>query len=395
MLRLRSGVAWLAALAVLAPAAEVVRPWILPPLDGELTGEFTPLLLPGAPALRWKMTVRTTQPRVRTLEYTVEGPGLTARGGAVLDPRGEGDWSLAEAAIDLAKWFDWIAPQFGAATAGLKFSGGLTVRGIGTWREGRLRGQAAITLRDGRLEDPAHKVLVEGLAGAVTIAEIHTGRTAAAQVITWQGGNYDVIPIGAGRIEFAFDGEKLRVSDAVISLLGGELQAGSLVFSVAQPEFSVTAQMRGIDLDKILFLLPPVLSAAQGRLDGRIALQRDAAGFQLGLGQFSVRPGESVDLRLAPTPGLLSARLPAAVRKNYPGLSQLELGGIPLRAELLNVTLTPAGDAQGRTATVHLVGGPIDPNLRAPVDLNINVRGSLDSLVKFGSDSRLRFGGRP
>ena len=383
----------LAMLAAHGPAVEVVRPWILPPLDGELAGEFTPLLLPGAPALQWRITVRTAQPRVRTIECTVEGPGLKLRGGAALDPRGEGTWNLAEAEIDLAQWFDWIAPQLGSAAVGLKFSGTVTLRGAGTWREGVMGGRADVTLRDGRLEDPAHKVLVEGLGGTATIEDLRTGRTAAAQVLTWRGGHYDVIPIGAGRVEFAFDGERLRVSDAVVSLLGGELQSGSLVFSLTQPEFAVTARIRGIDLAQVLFLLPPVLAMAQGRLDGHVALRRDGAGFQIGVGQFSMRPGESVDLRFAPTPGLLSSRLPDAIRKHYPGLTHLEMGGIPLRAELLDVTLTPTGDADGRTATVHIIGGPIDPNLRAPVDLSINVRGSLDSLVKFGSDSRLRFGG--
>ena len=70
---------------------------------------------------------------------------------------------------------------------------------------------------------------------------------------------------------------------------------------------------------------------------------------------------------------------------------------VHLRARDLEITLTPAGDEQGRTGWVHIVGGPTDPELTAPLDLTINIRGSLDALVKLGAelgtDSRLRFSG--
>jgi hypothetical protein len=70
------------------------------------------------------------------------------------------------------------------------------------------------------------------------------------------------------------------------------------------------------------------------------------------------------------------------------------MGQMPLRAEVLEVTFTPLGDAAGRTAWVHLAGGPVDPNLKAPIDLTVNVQGPLQSLIRFGTNSRLRFGGQ-
>jgi hypothetical protein len=66
---------------------------------------------------------------------------------------------------------------------------------------------------------------------------------------------------------------------------------------------------------------------------------------------------------------------------------------MPLRAESLEVTFTPTGDDAGRTAWVHVTGGPADPALRAPIDLTMNVRGPLQQLIQFGTNSRLRFGG--
>ena len=81
------------------------------------------------------------------------------------------------------------------------------------------------------------------------------------------------------------------------------------------------------------------------------------------------------------------------VLQHYPGLKKIEMGEAPLRAEELEVTFTPGGDSEGRTARVHIAGGPVDPNLKAPIDLNVNVRGPLQSLIQFGTNSRLRFGG--
>jgi hypothetical protein len=314
------------------------------------------------------------------------------RGEAVLDPHGEGTWTLTEAAIDLGEWFGWVAAKFLPAAAGTSLGGVLTVHGGGTWRGGMLGGRAEVDLKDGRYEDAVRKLVVEGVSLHVTLDDLAARRTGAAQRLTWQGGHYDVVPFGEGRVEFALQGEALHVSTATLAIFGGELQTGAMAMSAEHPNFSVTAQMKGIDVGKLLFLLPPVLAAAQGRLDGRIALRRDAAGLQLGVGRLSLRQGETADLRFTPTPGLLSSRLPVAVKAHYPGLGHLETGGIPLRAELLEVILTPAGDEEGRTASVRIAGGPADPAFKAPVDLQINVRGPLESLVKFGTDSKLHFG---
>src|SRR5690606_14321121 len=109
---------------------------------------------------------------------------------------------------------------------------------------------------------------------------------------------------------------------------------------------------------------------------------RTPNGVQIGNGTLALRAGETADLRLAPTPGLLSSSLPETVLKVYPGLGKIETGEVPIRAERLEVAFTPSGDAQGRTAAIRVVGGPEDPRLRAPVDLNINVRGPLEQLIK-------------
>lgn len=371
--------------------------WKWPPLDGDLAGDFAPTLLGGAPGLKWKLSIRTPKPRERTVTFHVEGLGARVRGEATLDPAGEGTWRIDEADIDLAEWFGWVAPQLSPDLASVSAAGRLTAVAAGTWRGGQLGGRATARLREGRVDDSRRKVLLEGISVDVEFEDLAALRTAPEQVFTWRSGRYDVVPLGVGRIEFAMDREQVRVTSALIDVFGGELQVGSLVVSTTRPEFSVDARMVGVAVDQILFLLPPVLSEARGRLDGNVALKRDEHGIQIGDGRLSLREGETADLRLAVKPGWLSTSLPPDIVKVFPGFRKIETGEVPIRARVLEITLTPLGDAKGRTAWVHVAGGASDPDLTAPLDLNVDVHGPLDELMKIGAelgtDSRLRFSG--
>lgn len=388
----RGARSYLAACVFAAAGFGAERPWIIPPVDGEASGEFTALLLPGAPPVQWKLAVSSARPRERDATVEITGPGLKLVAHAVLDARGDGTWTVDSGTVDLGEWYGWVVPRVAPAAGAASLSGTLVIRGAGTWRAGGLGGRVELSLRDGRYEDAARKLSVEGLAADLRIGDLLTRRTEGEQEVTWTSGRYDTVPFGAGRVAFQFDGRSVRVHSARLAVLGGEIETGELTVSTATAEVAVKARVSGVDLGRMLFLLPPVLAAAQGRLDGSLSLQRGADGIQIGVGRLSLRQGESAELRLAPTPGLLSTQLPPSVRQHYPGLVQLETGGIPLKADVLEVTLTPAGDSEGRTAAVRIEGGPVDPNLRAPVVLQVNVRGPLDSLVKFGTDSRLRFG---
>jgi hypothetical protein len=383
--------------ALTRAAAPGAADWKLPPLDGELAGEFDPVLLGGAPKLKWHLTLRTEKPRERTVAFRIEGYGFRVSGDARLDPLGEGTWRIAEAEITLGEWFGWLAPRVLPDLAAASGSGTLQIRGEGTWRGGKLGGRASLSLREGRIDDPARKVMFEGISVDVEVSDLAARRTEPAQVFTWRSGRYDTVPLGVGRIEFAVDGDDVRVNEAAIDVFGGELRVGSLEMSTSRPEFSVVARMSGIAVDQILFLLPPVLSEARGRLDGNVALKRDATGIQIGNGRLALREGETADLRLAVKPGWLTTSLPPDIVKYFPGFQKIESGAIPIRARVLEITLTPLGDAQGRTAWVHVEGGPTDPELTAPIDATVNVRGPLDQLVKIGAElgtnSRLRFSG--
>lgn len=371
--------------------------WRVPPLDGELAGELTAPMLGGAPAVKWSLNIRTSKPLERTVAFAVEGRGVKIHGDARLNPAGEGAWRIAEAEVDLAEWFGWLVPRLVPDLAQATASGMVRFHGEGTWERGVLGGKAAFSLREGRIDDPARQIMLEGISVDVEVADLAARRTEPEQVFTWRSGRYNGIALGVGRIEALLDGDRIRVNNAALDVFGGELRVGSLAMSTSKPEFSVIAQMNGVSVDQVLFLLPPVLSEAHGRLDGEVALKRDATGIQIGDGRLTLRQGETADLRLAIKPGWLSTALPPEILKYFPGFRKIETGEIPIRARVLEITLTPLGDAAGRTAWVHVAGGPSDPELTAPIDTTVNVRGPLEELVKIGaelgSNSRLRFSG--
>lgn len=390
---------WACALLLVAAPARAAAPpgsWILPPLDGELAGEFSADLLGGAPPLNWKLSVRTEKPLERTVEFQFDGSGFRLRGDARLDPKGEGAWRIAAAEIDLAVWFGWLAPRYLPYYAAAAAAGRLELTGEGTWRGRVFGGKASLSLRDGRIDDPARKFLLEGISVDVAVADIAARRTEPAQVFTWRNGRYDVVTLGVGRIEFALDGDRLTVNKAAIDMFGGELNVGSLVMSLTRPEYSVVARLVGVAVDQIMVLMPALFSEARGSMDGEVRLKRDARGIQIGDGHFALREGETADLRLAIKPGWLSTALPPQILKVFPTYQKIETGEIPLRARVLELTITPLGDEQGRTAWAHIVGGPNDPELTAPIDTKVNVRGPLDQLINlgadFGTNSFLSFG---
>jgi len=383
---------------VTANQAEVSSPpaaWRIPPVDGELAGEFRPLTIPNAPSLKWRVVAQALPGRVRAADLFVDGPGTHLQVELRLDPAGNGTWRLIAGEMDLAVWSASAAAFLGQEFAGASVRGLIRADGDGTILDGTLGGRAQFSLRNGRIEDTARKLLIEGVQLDLMMQDLAKRQSAARQSLTWTGGHYDAIAFGLGNVDFTLSGEDVLVDEASTEVFGGEVVLASFVFSTVRREASVIARVIGVDVKFLLPLLPNVLSDARGRVDGSVSLHRSQAGVRFGGGSLALRAGETADLRLAPAPGLLSGSLPETVLKYYPGLGKIETGEVPLRAETLEVSFTPGGDPQGRTASVRIVGGPVDPSLRAPVDLNINVRGPLESLIKFGTDSRLRFGTKP
>jgi hypothetical protein len=376
-----AGAAW-------AGVAEVPLP--VPPLDGSFSAEIAPLLFPGAPTTRVEVTARTSAAGVRELVFHVRADGLTLDGDATLGAGGEGEWRLKQGVVDLAVWSGPAISRLASAGAGAA-RGRLRITAAGSWRGGVWGGAAEFALEQGGYENPGKKLSLSGVSARVRIPDLRNWRSEPGQVLEWEGGRFDALAVGAGRVRFRLEDNAVHIEEAAVAVLGGELSVvrASVAFNAAS--YSLAARMSGVQLAELLPFLPPLLASARGRLDGRISLRSDADGVRIDSGHLALRAGETAELRFLPTPGVISGQLPQLVRQYYPGLLQLESGGSPLRAERLEVVMNASGDETGRTAVVSLEGGPSDPALRAPVVIQVNVRGPLDQVVAFGTHSRLRF----
>lgn len=387
----RVGVFCLLPFAV-APAVAAEGPWRLPPVVGEMAADVQLASVPGAPALQARVTAAVPAPGRRRAELSLSGEGTAITVELDLDAAGYGTWRVEGARLDLAAWSVAAARQLGAEFAGATVGGVLEFYGDGTLHAGGWTGRGVFRLRDGRIDHAADGVVVEGLGLDLVVDDLAARRSAPAQSLTWRGGRYDPVPFGRGHVEFALAGDRVDVGEASIEVFGGEIVLGSFAFSTLSRDFAVVARLVGLELAQVLPLLPPVLATAEGQVDGLVTLSRTPAGLAIGTGRLALRSGRTAEVRLSPTPGLISGTLPPKVLEYYPGLGGIEAGRIPIRAEIFELAFTPGGDAQGRTASVRLAGGPFDPALRAPIDLTVNVSGPLESLLKFGTHSRLKFG---
>ncbi len=393
MSRLSLSVIALCVSAQVGAAQSVPGSWKLPLIEGKLEGDWSDVFSPGGPSLHWSITSTAPRPRERAMSLVVNGPGVKIRAEATLDPLGNGAWELREAELDLAQWWSLAAALAGSTWDGIGAGGTLSAHGAGMLLGGVPAGRVQLAWRNGRIDDLAHKLVIEGITADVIFEDVAARRTAPAQTIAWTGGRYDLVELGVGRALIALDGDQLRLEDVQVAVFGGDVRLSAVKVSLSRPDVEMTVQIFGVDAALVLPLFPEIATSASGRLDGSLSLRRDDQGLHLGPGRLTLPPGGTADVRLKPTPGLLTASLPDSVRKHYPGLADLEAGRVPMRAELLEVVFDPAGDAEGRTARVRLVGGPVDPRMRAPIDLNVNIRGPLETVVQFGTNSRLQWGG--
>jgi hypothetical protein len=115
-------------------AAEELR---LPPIAGELSGDFTLLLVAGAPKLHWTLALSAPSSVLRTAQLTVDGDATHARIDLELDASGNGRWRLRDGHARLKSW-----------GGGQLTEGDASVQGEGTLRAGKFDGKLALELRE-------------------------------------------------------------------------------------------------------------------------------------------------------------------------------------------------------------------------------------------------------
>ncbi|MBI3886479.1 MAG: hypothetical protein HY302_12230, partial [Opitutae bacterium] len=104
----------------------------------------------------------------------------------------------------------------------------------------------------------------------------------------------------------------------------------------------------------------------------------------------ALKPGVYAEVQFNAA-GLLTAGVkPTDAR--YLVLNKIESGLLRLKVGEMRLEVRPPNAPPGRSATLHLAGEPVDPEVKAPVTLDLNVNGPLERLLDLGLDARTRFG---
>lgn len=383
----------------------------LPPLSGELGGDLTPLLIPGLPALHWKVSLREgTVPGERRAELTTEGPGLRARAEVHLTALGEGRWRLLEGQLDAARWFALLAPKFFPALTGAVVTGELAVTGEGTLHEGKFPGRVQIELQDGAIHDAANSWTVAGISWRGTLRQIPTLATDGPFKLTFREATIAGIALHDGAIELSIDAnENIHVARATAAMLDGHVEVAPFDFPLAKPEMKSDVHFTAIEIKRLAAFLPPVLADATGKVSGRMAVGWSAAaGLSPGTGRLQIDPGAAASLRLAPKPGFLTSRVPqrlallpkslgplarmfSPINPAYETLRAIEMGEMRLEVDSLDVGLRPDGDPSGRTARVVLTARPAAKATAVEsVRFEVNVSGPLADLLRLGLEGKIQ-----
>lgn len=365
----------------------------LPPIEGELAGKFLSPGLPSAPPVDWKLTVRLGDKGRRHAELAADATGARVDVRADVDAAtGDGTWRIEVGELDAAVWFPAVAAKLGDVLAAGELSGKISVTGEGTLRAGAPSGAVVLTLSGERLALPTQKLEFTGLALRVSLPQLPS--LALKGELTFAAGRAAGLALSEGRVVFDCEETgRLRVNEARVRGLGGSVSIAPFAIQMSEPTIALTATLAGIDLAQIVTYLPSALSEARGRVDGEQTVNwSKAAGLSFGAGWMRLADGAPATVRLAPAPGLITAQLKVG-NPAFPALQRVELGQTPLHVRLLSAEFQPAGDALGRTASVHLEAEPVDSQLIAPLLMEVNVSGPLDQLIKIGLDDRMRVGG--
>jgi len=282
-----------------------------------------------------------------------------------------------------------IADQFGAPLLpDWEFSGRLRVSGAWSSASRFEAEPLQVALLDLRVAKADQSLLAEGIEGSLRLTD-------PVNLVSAPGQELRVRHVRSGQQEA--DGvlmrlqilgtDRLRIEALKLSVFGGQVEAGGFEFQPSDPALSTRLRLTGIDLEAMLKLFPMEGTKATGRADGEVPVRYGKNGFQFGAGWLAMSPGSTATLRLE-QPGLLTSGLsPSSL--SYPTLKAIEDGILNLRVKEMRAELFDVSDPEARSAVLHVIGEPLDPNVKAPISLDVNVNGPLSALINWSLDSRV------
>jgi hypothetical protein len=387
--------------------------WKLPSIQGNMEGDFSAGLLPGAPAFHWTLQSKQANPRERTLALAIDGAGIRSRATAVLDPQGDGPWRLTEAEGDLAAWWPGLAAKYFPKQTGLTVTGSVRLVGEGVIRGSEISGQLELEIKDAAAADAQRVWSVAGVTLRGRLGRVPVLATDEPVLIQFRAATVGGVELRDGRVEFMLgeDGT-LHVTRAVYSVLKGQVTLAPFAFDPKKNEIRTAVDVFDVELEGLRAFLPPALAEARGRVSGQVDVVWD---FRRGLTVASggLRSGAAVaaSIKLAPAPGFLTGRLPVNMRERiqllpawlgpigrlfspanpaYPVLRAIELGESSLDVTEFEIGVNLDGDARGRSAHIVAMTRPTTKGTAVgSVRFEFNVTGPLADFARLLAEGRL------
>ena len=290
--------------------------------------------------------------------------------------------------VDLASWGAMVLPEFLPKNETWSCGGTVGLEGTFAWTPDGLDGTAALTLRDGRVNNADGKISAEGIEAAIRLVSLARLVSAPAQPVkvgSLTAGTFKLTNVEA-EIELA-SRERLVVQVAAEGF-GGRLRVAPFAFNPGSTDVRLSVEAEGIEAQGVLALFPEA-PQGHGTLVGRVPLSYENGNLRFGEGHLGLKPGTTGLVRFH-NPGLFTQAWPRWLL-GWGLLNAIEAGHEALVVNELSIALHPSGADAWRAAQIRLVGVPADHPGKGPFTFEFNVNAPLEQFMNLGLKQNMRF----
>ncbi len=277
---------------------------------------------------------------------------------------------------------------------GMSASGRLRISGEAGLVGGRLEARSVVLIEGAQFASTKDSLSVEGISGRIEFTDALGQVSAPRQVLRISRVSMSGMELADVELSLQLlGGTRVRIESMDAKFMGGRVGLEPCELDLGGTRYAATLLLQRVDVAELLKLFPVANASATGLADGRVPMSYGPAGLDFGRGWLSLSPGAEGTLRLE-QPGLLTGDMDKKSMA-YPILKQVEDGMLNLRVKALRVDIQPIDTPEGRSATLHVDGEPIDPLVKAPVTLEININGPLAPLINWGLNNSVSVGPAP
>jgi hypothetical protein len=292
--------------------------------------------------------------------------------------------------LDLQPWQKWLEHWAPLPGGPWELAGALAGEASGGYRNGQWAARGEFHLRGTRMTNPGLGLTAEGVEGDIEINDLTRllarQATLRAQTITIGKIVFSEVAAEFSRTESG----RFDVAALSARALGGTLSVEPFVYRLGDTGVAAVVRAEDIQAEQVMALTQDLPARASGPLSGHLPVRYDADGLRLGTGWLGLKPGATAEIQFH-AGGLLTAGT-SPKSPSYAVLKKVEDGILKLKVTELRLDIRPPNVPEGRTAQLHVVGAPVDPEVKAPVTLDLNVNGPLESLLNLGMKSGVSFG---